>query len=1557
MATITSLKFDISSQWDGSAVRRAQGDIKMLNQDLRRLNNSRVRVNVDVDTSAALRQLNELNAAVRDRRATIDVDLDTAAAEARIAALTRDRRTRIDIDVDRSQIDEIANSLGRVTIAAGNAGQSAQGMGRMMKLAVAGFAASLIALPGLINVVGGALMASLPVAFIGIAAIAQRENATIVASFQHLKNDVITETKAMTAPLVDELAGALHQVHDAFWRIKPALTDAFSAAQPLVAPLVGAMTDLVENSMPGVVSAMQNMLPVVEHVRNGFGNFGTSMSNMFAAMGQGAAGLGMALEVTFTHIGVLMQRFGEAARDMSQTGTFVWGELLSGLNGMVDGYLDGLTSIMNIASGPMGVLMHTLGDSLGGVFRELLPPIGQLVSILAQVLTPVLTNLNPIITLVGDVLNQMLIAVQPLVPPIIDLVNALGAGLLEALRALLPSLIPVVQEMVNGLLPVLPLITSAVEFLSPILTAIAIGWAEIFEWLSPAAPIIAGVAAAWWLVNAAMAANPIVLLAVAIAALVGGIVYLATKTQFFQQVWGAVWGFVNNTAMTVWNFLQTRWDQFIQHFVNIWQTVSTFFVTLWNTVWGAISGAAQAVWQGLQDKWNAFTAHISAAWSALWGAVQSIASTVWGALQAAWSAVTNAFVTAWNMVGNVLRTAWEAIWFAIRMVLATILTTLTAAWQLFGDTLVNIWNMASAIFRAAWDAVWNAVKAVGEAIWNGLKWAWENFLNGIRVVWDAVSGALRAAWDAVWNGIKAAAETIWGFIRGAWDALLNGVRAVWDAWSGAFRATWEAIWNGIKAVGEAIWNGIKAAWDWLTNTIRAVWDAFAGALQNAWNTVWSWVRDTAAGIWDWISGKWTWLTNTIQEVLSNAVNWIKDIWGKAWDWVSEKATAVWDWISGKFGEFKDGVQGTIQGLVDKVKEIWDKITGIFQAPVDGIKNIWNGFAGHLGLPKFAEGGPVEAGPALATGGRVSGAGTGTSDSIPARLSNGEHVWTAKEVRAAGGHRQVETMRNEVLAGGFAGGGATDWMWARVKEMNQGMQLTSSQRNGDSGFHGQGKAIDVSNGGDAGTPQMKSVANTIADTWGAKTLELIHSPFNKNIKNGKNVGDGMGLYGGGTMAGHRNHVHWAVDGPLDGRPGAPTAGGFGEGSSGPTPEQIEAHKKATEQIRALVNKTNAETGSKTFGMTIHEMNRAANENFIGPVSATQLLPNAQNKFGHYTPAGDVHGAGVQKEGVAAVAKFDEALAAASAGGGAAAGAYGAGWQFYVDEIKAAAKERGLDRKAAKIAVGTTLVESNLRMLASRVVPESLKFPHDGLGSDHDSIGLFQQRQAGWGTVAQRMNAKASAGMFLNALIGVGGWQGMGEGAAAQAVQRSAYPAKYQPRMAEADRLVGQYAEGTASAKKGWNMVGEKGPEMVKFSGGETVKTFDEIIAAVKDSAVGNTNQIIDRFTAEINGAIDRVGGQHTDALERLVSSLSGEVKSFVQQAIEGQKVSGEELAARLNTELRNFIDGALNQIGANVKMELKLPNGTSANANDVANAVRSQVFPELERLIHQQVGKR
>ena len=126
---------------------------------------------------------------------------------------------------------------------------------------------------------------------------------------------------------------------------------------------------------------------------------------------------------------------------------------------------------------------------------------------------------------------------------------------------------------------------------------------------------------------------------------------------------------------------------------------------------------------------------------------------------------------------------------------------------------------------------------------------------------------------------------------------------------------------------------------------------------------------------------------------------------------------------------------------------------------------------------------------------------------------------------------------------------------------------------------------------------------------------------------------------------------------------------------------------------------------------------------------------------------------------------------------------------------------LDGLAAKIGVATALVESGdpLKMYANRAVPESLKYRHDAVGSDHDSVGLFQQRNNGaWGTVKQRMTPYDSAGLFFKRLKSFD-YRSMDPGAAAQKVQVSAFPDRYGKQMGRAQALIKRYGSTGVSAQ--------------------------------------------------------------------------------------------------------------------------------------------------------------
>jgi hypothetical protein len=134
--------------------------------------------------------------------------------------------------------------------------------------------------------------------------------------------------------------------------------------------------------------------------------------------------------------------------------------------------------------------------------------------------------------------------------------------------------------------------------------------------------------------------------------------------------------------------------------------------------------------------------------------------------------------------------------------------------------------------------------------------------------------------------------------------------------------------------------------------------------------------------------------------------------------------------------------------------------------------------------------------------------------------------------------------------------------------------------------------------------------------------------------------------------------------------------------------------------------------------------------------------------------------------------------------------------YALQIIAEGRRRNVTPRGIQIALSVALVESGMKMYANSNVPESLNIPHDAVGSDHDSVGLFQQRCPMWGPAEVLMDPALSAGLFYDRLTKMD-YNNTNRlpGDYAADVQRPAaqYRGRYQERMGDAialyDRLSG------------------------------------------------------------------------------------------------------------------------------------------------------------------------
>ncbi|MBT2467861.1 phage tail tape measure protein [Streptomyces sp. ISL-66] len=406
------------------------------------------------------------------------------------------------------------------------------------------------------------------------------------------------------------------------------------------------------------------------------------------------------------------------------------------------------------------------------------------------------------------------------------------------------------------------------------------------------------------------------------------------------------------------------------------------------------------------------------------------------------TAVTSGFTAAQALLNAVM--ALNPITLVV-IALISLVALIAIAWKR-SDTF-------RAVVMAAWAGIQTAVKYAWETI---IKPAFDGFMTGLKAVGAAAiwlwETALQPAFAAIWEAVKLVATAITViFITPTIIAVKLLGAVFWWLWDIAIKPVFDlvaagALWlwgNGIKPVIDDSVAAVKllgaaAVWLW-EFALKPVFDAIvAGA-------IWLWVNGIKPAFNSFMAGL---------GLLGSAAMWLWNNGIKpAWDGIGDAIRWVWqNWIRPTFDSLSKGVdtvRSSFDTGVSAIGRIWDGLKDITKKPVqfiidtvynNGIRKVWNAVADFTGAKELGV-------LTFATGGSVFGAGTATSDSIPALLSNGEHVWTDREVRGAGGHGAVEELRAMARSGGsmfakggavgiprYADGGVVDWLSGKARQI-------------------------------------------------------------------------------------------------------------------------------------------------------------------------------------------------------------------------------------------------------------------------------------------------------------------------------------------------------------------------------------------------------------------------------------------------------------------------------------------------------------------------------------------
>lgn len=277
-----------------------------------------------------------------------------------------------------------------------------------------------------------------------------------------------------------------------------------------------------------------------------------------------------------------------------------------------------------------------------------------------------------------------------------------------------------------------------------------------------------------------MGVNPWVLLAAAIVAVVGTLVYFFTQTKTGRALWSGfvsflsgLWQQLVTTATTVWNNIVTVFTTAVSIIKGIWSGISTFFSTIWN----AIVTVASATWQ----------------------VIVTVVTTVVTQIKSVWQGIVAFFTTLWTGIVTVATTIWNMI----VAVVTTVVAAVQAAWSGFSAFMSALWSGIVAVT----SAVWNGIVSVISAVWSTITSVISGAVSAIRSVISAGFNAARTAVSTVMNAMKAVISTIWNDIKSLFRAGVNFIKSVVHVdLSAQGRAIMQSFFNGLKSV----WNGIKS---------------------------------------------------------------------------------------------------------------------------------------------------------------------------------------------------------------------------------------------------------------------------------------------------------------------------------------------------------------------------------------------------------------------------------------------------------------------------------------------------------------------------------------------------------------------------------------------------------------------------------------------------------------------------------------------------------------------------------------------------------------------------
>lgn len=347
-------------------------------------------------------------------------------------------------------------------------------------------------------------------------------------------------------------------------------------------------------------------------------------------------------------------------------------------------------------------------------------------------------------------------------------------------------------EKLGGLIEDVPKIIQTFKDWSPLIAGVAAGFVTLKVAMAISS-LISAITTAWtayktanegatiaqWLFNAALNANPIVLIVTLIAGLVVALI-------------------------TLWN---TN-DGFREAVTNAWEKIKEVFGTVIDAIKGFFSGLVEKV---------------QTAWESVKETVTNVFTAIADTVSAVWETIKNVITVGIMLIGSIIDAAFQIITLPWRFIWENCKEYIISAWNYIKDTVSSALNIISSVISDAWNTVssfltyilsniknkfvsdWNAIKSVVSNVLLMISLTVTSVMNSIWSVVSSILNVIKSVFSSAWNGIKSVVSSAVNNIKSVVSSGLNGAKSTVTGVLNSIRSAFSSVWDGCKnIVGNAI---------------------------------------------------------------------------------------------------------------------------------------------------------------------------------------------------------------------------------------------------------------------------------------------------------------------------------------------------------------------------------------------------------------------------------------------------------------------------------------------------------------------------------------------------------------------------------------------------------------------------------------------------------------------------------------------------------------------------------------------------------------------------------